>query len=502
MLNSTEKFLAIQELVSIACRFARPQDASRFGRTSSRLFGIAMAAAWENVDSVINIFKLVEGCSTSASISENHLHMTYINLPEDFSRKYLKRLEVYALFVKNLEIFGSDIRSYEMNGAPALLEYTQKNELLPNLRRLTMKKNERFQIASHFWLKVFHSRSLLEICPSVYVPGRLPLLPLPVAAAWINCMTKKCPALETLGIFVTPVEDDPTSFDHTLEQLAIETTGESFADAILKAKTLTTLIGGPTLLRHDIFTALRQLPALNRLEIYYSEFQDDYEHLSTAPVDSNFFPSLDHLTLLNPPLNGILSLWNTRRFVLQLTSLEITFGYDRLVFTDSWIQNEFVPLLSPGCPQLTRFTASFLIDRNLMTADPPAYRLTRGNLVALSALPLIELIFPKFYFDLVGAAELLAKAWPTMTLLKLPDQPIRLEELQHFSTHMPNLSHLDIDIQAAPVSQDIDWEQVARYTRHALRVLASDFCGLYGLDPEQARLLYRYELLNLLFRGS
>ncbi|QRV95511.1 fanconi anemia group M protein [Ceratobasidium sp. AG-Ba] len=499
MIYRSKSVLRIPEIASIVSGFLEPRDAARLGRTNRHFFEIAMPVAWKHVESVVQVFKLVEGCTISHDKGDDDEEVTSIDLPLSISEKELTRLKIYAPLIKSLEVFGNpkDEVDYDVFGASTLLAYTESHVLLPNLQQLSMNTDDSDRIAYYFWFRVFASPSLITVCPIVTSPYRyLPYTALHVASALVKEATEKCPQLETLGLFV--LDDSLSTFDDTLEHLAFDGSEQPLAPILAKAKQLVEVLGSSILLRNDIFLSLGELPRLARLEIFYEhdeEPEDDEDEPSlqhAVRIEQDGFQQLRHFGLHNATQTNVQLVWGISGFFKRTTSLVIEFNSCMTPSGESWVQSTFIPLLCEGSPHLNHLTIRFQLTREELPNSLFTFKLTEDNLAAMANLPLVTLNLAKTRFECDDAVKSIALAWPALEELNLPAQPVNFDELCYFAQYTPRLQDLGIELKLASLPQKPDLDRLKELRHPVLKQLESSFNDVHKFEPEQACALYRF----------
>ncbi|KAG8731741.1 hypothetical protein FRC12_019597, partial [Ceratobasidium sp. 428] len=316
------------ELAALILSFARPRDAARLGLTNRFLFDISLPFAWEHVEGVTPIFKLIQSCEILRKPDLGDLEIIEVNLPSQLSQEHLSRLQIYAPFIKRLDIYGDGLEendNYTVTNTSSLLSYTEGYDLLPNLETVTLNTDYGWNAAFLFWFKFFASKSLLEVRIVTLDHSEVPFICVPFGTCLVEYATRRCPRIKTLAILFE--DEEPDHLAHPLEYLASIGPEELLPHALSQAKTLVSLTGSVILFEPDIFEALGQLPLLESLEIWYhkSQIRREISPEEATQAEDTIFPALSQLILRNVILDAeIIYLWRTYPLVKNLTSLEIS----------------------------------------------------------------------------------------------------------------------------------------------------------------------------------
>ncbi|KAF8748636.1 hypothetical protein RHS01_10685 [Rhizoctonia solani] len=173
--------LQVTEIVQMVCRHGSNKDIIHLAITCQDLFHIAIPIAWEKVKGVLQLIKLIR---TVVVDEEKFPFGNYTITTIDFSgppkREYLDRWQIYAPFVRKLEIVEEESTRFHMGTLSALLpkEPQAMNYL--------------------FWVKVFGSSSLRDL-RATYHSGSLSFL-LPQSLDALG----RLPNLDRLEIYYPP----------------------------------------------------------------------------------------------------------------------------------------------------------------------------------------------------------------------------------------------------------------------------------------------------------
>ncbi|KAG8764395.1 hypothetical protein FRC12_008113 [Ceratobasidium sp. 428] len=146
--STTHKLFKVPELLTIICDYSGCRRSPHLLGISRAFFLAGLPSIWEQVVGVHNLLKLLPGVSfevkedtSEPKLSSIQKAFSIVVQPElaeaatDFTR-----FDLYAQFVKRLEIYSPAVSSYQVNGNDwrQLSEQAKRRVLLPNLLELTI----------------------------------------------------------------------------------------------------------------------------------------------------------------------------------------------------------------------------------------------------------------------------------------------------------------------------------------------------------------------------
>ncbi|KAG8683715.1 hypothetical protein FRC08_014121 [Ceratobasidium sp. 394] len=247
---------------------------------------------WERVKGIHILMGLLPGAyrpfpkPTGAELSR----------PEDFTLR-TDRFNIYAPFVKHLEICGISGENSKIPNLDGLIALSNQQILLPNLVSLTMMPCSTVCFWNWvFWIRIFACESLVTVVSTPPVPSVVPEvshLATSVALKWI---VDHCPRLESVSLYPSQQAKNVAHITPEVHKLLAPLYEQPFHHYLLPTLGIRQLSCSLAVLGKDALEALSMLPHLERLTVYKTS-----ESLSPEPRDGflsqNSFPSLKHLRL-------------------------------------------------------------------------------------------------------------------------------------------------------------------------------------------------------------
>lgn len=285
----------------------------------------------------------------------------------------------------------------------------------------------------------------------------------PRLAGLLRSLPQQCPNLEEIHI--------PTIRNsYSLQAAAHYDLYESLASL----PHLRIVSGSEMLLEPQNLTLLGALPYLESLAIHSRNHP-----VATLTPDwpMDYFAALRRLQLHDLRLEAIFSILKIRTLVHQLTSLDIQ-GYPDL--TDQRPSYLFYDICTQ-CMHITTLSISFSA---FVTYK---FKLSSQELNLLRQLPLQSICLQ----DVRLGSEIthldFILAVPEARILRLPSQPVILQDLRFYAMHLPNLEILCLRLAVDPKSPQRE-ESLVSVTRKVVFEITQS-SGLNGRAPIVARLV-------------
>lgn len=444
---SRHRVCEVPELLSFICRYSSLRTQVRMLQVSHSFFDIVAPIVWERVEGVHHLLKLLPGVTAVESIRPTRDGFIIITLPTVLEDNHFDRFDLYARFVKYLEIYPGTpfpkTNGYSFKGWPRFLNHVRNRTLLPNLLELNLtirsspSSNEQF-----LWIRAFLSPSLSAIrVQTVLDVFNLPTINPLVAIALLGHIASTCPNLRVLWLFPVKPQTEPKHEDDYAAAMIWEPPGSYYNR--LPALQLRELECPVDILAPDVIDILGHLSTLEHLKVYCIPTRKGPATIAPSPPRLGPLPTLRHFAIQSasrPTMFRILRL----NIFTELTSLRLYLGRDNVDEIDSddsdngqWV-TELVTLISSGSPALSTLELDF---------DPDAeFSLTSISIIRpLSALPLRTICLKGIAHPLGLALEDLHVVFPAATKLEIPELQFDLVELQHFSK-FPHLEHLVVGL--------------------------------------------------------
>lgn len=481
--------LEVPDLVYLICCYTDDQDAISLALTCRHLFQLAMPSAWERVKGVPQLFRLLRQGTVSEELDpKDDRTITKIIFPAPLKPEHFDRWNIYAPFVRHLDISEDASQRFDIPNFAALLIYSKKRELLPNLTSLYLHATQPRNLAYLFWISVFGCRSLLDVQP--LYQSTMPTISNERESSLMHAIVKRCPNLQTLGFFSYP---DSGTTDNDLDKTFLRQTAPLHT-FLSHAKALTKLVGSVSFLQPESLEVLGRLPHLKSLEIHYPPKWDDLVVLKKISLPSTAFPKLNSIVLNKATRGGFEFMWQMPTMVSELKTVEIKLRPPRRVDND-WMLQELIPVMCKHSPGVTELLIDFDADAREGIGMPHMCSFTDEAFDAISKLPLTRLEVLHARLEGEDAVLRLARSWPAMEVLRWTAQHVKLQELQQFAEQLPQLKHLALEVNMEPLPEGIDMRRVARIKRRAMRILESGLHKFSDFNGKEASKIYWYLLV-------
>lgn len=476
-----ESVLHVPELARWIYTHSNREDFIHLSLTCRAVFPLAIPFAWENVKDVSRLFDLLGEDVVSTYEGEEEPLITELKLPEPLDEKAFARFNIYAPFVKNLEIFRCEYQQFVMANSQSLIDFAQTCELLPNLVSLTLQADNTRRLGYLFWTRIFASRSMLNI-QAIY--GKYDVMPVTSTereSVLMRTIVSRCPNVQKLAFFSFA---GSSVGEHDLDtSFARDPT--PMCTFLAKATSLTELIGSMSFLEHGALRAIGSLPNLRRLKIYYPHRWRDHERLrelKATCLPQTAFPQLNNLVLDDVLEHGVNFIWRMTPLVGYLSTVEIGFyPYPRRTQKE-WALSEFIPLLCERSPHIRELVLEFDSLAYEGTDDPHMCKFSEGAFDAIAKLQLtrLEVLHARLHWE--TSLIRLADTWPQIEVLRWPAQHVKPQDLRRFAERLPKLRHLALEVDMDPLPETgLAGLTIVKHS--TLQVLESGFHRISDLDP-------------------
>ncbi|KAH7338387.1 hypothetical protein B0J17DRAFT_628882 [Rhizoctonia solani] len=425
--------LDIPELVAHICASTRPADHARLLRVSKLFFYCTAPFVWKEIRGVTTLLKLIDGVTTKSEKTDFVCSNVVIELDEhlDFTR-----FDFYAPLVHKLEVFHQRTETLTLNTWEGLVG--RDRPLLPNLTRLSCREAPAHQSHDSIiqWVNAFLTPDLVELRvpnPNGDICAMFTWLAPLLVSNMLQTVSTKCPSLKTLEVAPgTSVRDS-----HTIEFNIPLATG--LHEHIARFDSLRTLVTSAAALEPGMLVALSQLPKLEALSVVSSHQHEPIIRL--VPLGSNAFPALERLELRRLSLNAIIGLWYTPGLVSKLSTAVIA----------QPILDEFTPrnwageLISHVCLQSPALQEFYLDPYYYVTQvvflSHDNLKLLEQQQVSLKSITLCGTLVDRN----VGIQDL-ARAFPNLSVLRLPSWRVTWQDARDLAACLPNLHTLGVGL--------------------------------------------------------
>ncbi|KAG8717102.1 hypothetical protein FRC09_014755 [Ceratobasidium sp. 395] len=430
MPTTAYKVFNTPDLLGLICSYSTRTSCTRVLRVNKTGFLAAVPVVWNEVEDVINLFKLFPSILITYD-SDDRQKITFRPLTLNFSR-----FDIYAAHVKSVHIVHPE-RHFSTSTWSTLNAVLDRRPFLPKLQSLTVRAYdpERARVLLYLgWFNWFMTPSLT----SIQLHGAANLKPdesmtsLEISAI-LQTLAEHCPRLERLGLppHGSSASDVPEDASITLGLLRVKSLEHNLA----RLHYLRELEGNILLLTSKFVLAVSALPRLRSLKLTRA----CWESIPASIIfGSNVFPALQSLALLEFDGTQTSQALDLIPVLAQLTCLEL------VVKLDSHQTTWLVTTLLSRLERMTRLNVLLLdLDRGLtMPSDRDFNLVGPGVTSVFSKLPLekVRLGCIEFY-DSVD----LAAMFPSVRRLEFPYSCIRLHMLAPFAA-MPKLEYLTIEL--------------------------------------------------------
>ncbi|QRV75521.1 hypothetical protein RhiJN_03536 [Ceratobasidium sp. AG-Ba] len=441
------------------------------------MFDLAMPLAWKYVDDIQRLFALLPVPKQVQQVDEAPKKPSSSSLEDDF-----ERFNVYAPWVRHLE-FWTCLYYPKHRELDRIRHYSMEHTVLPNLRYISVTTELGFVKMSVIMPFISPSLVGFRLGPISYEP--IPELSESEFSLLLTALCdKRCrmkylsvPASRSLGVASSGTADPDDSRGGQKNRA-----GRLFKDILPTMGPLAGLTISSNILEHDGLRMIGSWRALERFEIVgASNGQND--DFAFPQLDESAFPFLEHLGLYRLSGATIFDIvQNVPSLVGGLTSIKI------LPLSSDYLSEDvsppiglkLLPILVKRCPRLQSLwlrvcDAKYLVHRTPVSA-----------LDALMDLPLQSLFLEGIHLvECTNVPKHLAKIFPALVHLGLPDHRLSFVDLRTVRDQMPQLGSLSIGLDAGSLSDvKINYEDPGRHPQYPLRVLEARF-RKQGLHEER-----------------
>ncbi|KAG8738011.1 hypothetical protein FRC10_007404 [Ceratobasidium sp. 414] len=428
----------VPELLSLICSFARTSDCARLSRTCRTAFNVAVAFVWDQTNGqhlllLLGATRIVSTNKTTGSKS------TIIKIGSPSPAKF-SRFDVYAPYVRELDVYGPTYHHYQVDGWDRLILHARQRPLLPNLSSIIFHSFADVHGSDELvWVKTFISSSVTKvgaIAGNFKFPTYMPSL---VVDVIMSTVAECCPRLLKLSLFPTPdhLSDKPKASDNLLGFLW----RRPYHESLSRLPNLVELTCSMGMFERDSLLVISSLPALRRLTVFGF---DGVPVLHTDSLSSESFPTLHELQLAELDRECLTSVLRLPPLMSHLTHLELDYQLDEPGSDDEEDQGERIALdvLSrlEDSPRLRS------LDLNVNFFGEPHDIGRKDVMEIFSKLPLESITLGGMRVGyLTYNAEHLKTAWLNVTSVHMPDQLGSPNVLRHFA-QLPRLQYLEVNL--------------------------------------------------------
>ncbi|KAG8684045.1 hypothetical protein FRC08_013927 [Ceratobasidium sp. 394] len=211
--SSARRLFELPELLRLICKSLGDEPLSNLLYVSRAFFRAAAPLVWEDVAGAHHLLKLIPGTIVRHEKNDSDRLIVVIDIPHGLGKTTdFVRFNLYAQFVKRLDVLPPDISDYRIDGWRYLSKQAQQRVLLPNLRELTIAGFLPGGEKLFLWIRMFLSPSLISIVVKTE-DGEFPTVPLSAAKSLLEQIKATCSGLQHLQIFAGTVSRDHSFVD-------------------------------------------------------------------------------------------------------------------------------------------------------------------------------------------------------------------------------------------------------------------------------------------------
>jgi hypothetical protein len=449
--STSNRVLIIDEILVFICSLAEKPDLLSLLTVSRGFFHCAASRIWRDVPSVKPLLKLLpnlEHTSTNhkeLAVCTNNLKIGIFVFISSWSQKrqlsnwlpQLPRLDVYATFVKKLEIDlgdAADSPTWEI-----LLALVQDRPLLPNLQTLALRSLSGGQHNSALTVRcaeAFLCPSLVAISFSdTYILWLNPIL----ALQMLRSIADTSRHIQNLEIF-----PGSRTYPENLLEFGTFSNGVILRD-VVRLQNLRTIASSGAMLDSGVLQLLGDLPHLQSIKIWtvsypYHDRGEEEILVDNLDLSINSFPALQHISLERVPASVISKLWRTPLLVHRLVSIHIT-PKDEEEDEDEVgaTFNNLICTICQGSPQTKEL---FFCCSEMGGLEISAAVTNCLQQLPLQRLWMIDTMMPSTALDF----RPLAVALPKVEYLDAPLMGLNFSDLIEVARHMPKLQFLSVSL--------------------------------------------------------
>ncbi|KAG8775018.1 hypothetical protein FRC12_001708 [Ceratobasidium sp. 428] len=510
-------------IVKLINAYLNSKDGACLARSSRQLFQTIMPLLWERVEGLGQIFALLPANDTKNEEGQS----------QTLTENDLSRFNVYAFWIKQLEVCKNYKTPKYVPQSNALSRYSATRTLLPNITSISSTCSA--HSASISWVLPFLSPSLIRLEFFNFSHICHPELAMVDSLALLHVLSETCPKLQKLAFHPDPEDKEPTPHAYALERLSGDSKSKfedqlrhGLGSFITNTPPLVSLASSDVILDGACFETISTWPLLESLAIDLGSDRHKYE---LPKFGDTAFPSLKRLVLNWVPDSKTFKMfWNAPALVKKLTSVNLLLSGDLCSE-----KGRFNHILLPMIETLAE-RSPHLEDLWLYAVDPDAmrawYSIPMPTLEVLKKVPLRRLYIEgvdlrETASDEVGndkndaaskgageagdkdndgdqdedkaqdeddededddepranrltnVAEPLAAMFPILKELSLPRQQMRFTELVTLQSKMPQLEILRFDFDLCSIGESkVDFGSIPRHRSSSFRVLEANFLGI------------------------
>ncbi|CAE6339799.1 unnamed protein product [Rhizoctonia solani] len=466
--------LDIPELVALICESARPADRACLLRVSKLFFYCTVPFVWKEIRGVTTLLGLIDGVTTKSEKTDFVCSNVVVELGDNLD---FTRFDFYAPLVHKLEIFHQRTETLTLSSWEGLV--ARDRPLLPNLTRLSCREAPANQSHDSIiqWVNVFLTPDLVELRvpnPNGDICAMFTWLAPLLVSNMLETVSAKCPSLKTLEVAPgTSGRDSPTIEFNV--PLAI-----GLHEHIARFDSLRTLVTSAAALEPGMLMALSQLPKLEVLSVVSSHQHEPI--IRIVPLGPSAFPSLERLELRRLSLNAITGLWYTPGLVSRLSSAVIA----QPILDEFTSRNWAGELISHVClhsPSLQEFYLDpYYYVTQVVFLSQDVLLLLEQQQVSLRSITLCGTLVDRN----VGVQDL-ARAFPNLSVLRLPSWRVTWQDTRDLVALLPNLRTLSVGLdtlqstvpQVGPIcrhrnrlSLEMSWDSLVEFSSEKILKLA------------------------------
>ncbi|KAG9091034.1 hypothetical protein FS749_000118 [Ceratobasidium sp. UAMH 11750] len=359
------------------------------------------------------------------------------------STLHTDRFNLYAPFVKSLEVYDTSAEHYETRSWNCLLALSSQQTLLPNLVSLTLTTDcDDCCWDLVFWVRIFASRSLTRVASIPVLPRDPPEISHLAVSMTLKWLVEHSPHLQSLSLFPSKEFYDGIG-EYRFFSLIDEAPFHYYLLPTLEVRELSCSM---IVLEGESLQALDRLPQLERLTVYTTSDVLDYEPKAIA-FPGNLFPSLQCLYLHLPDCWDLFWVLDVHVLLANITTLEVN-----IVKAEQSSLNltsrEFFPLLA-DIPRLEHLSLELQPE---CLGEPIPLGHSAILYKTLYRLPLQTVFISPVIFKHEDLSGTLGSIWPHVTHLQLPGSIVSLRDLPMFA-RLPSLEHLTIRLNLSAKMQ-------------------------------------------------
>ncbi|KAG9083031.1 hypothetical protein FRC07_014033, partial [Ceratobasidium sp. 392] len=339
------------------------------------------------------------------------------------------RFDIYAPFVKSLDIYGPSNDFFNTTGWWPLVLRNRQQTLFPKLHTLSIKTscNPHEHIQLGMWIQALASPSLVNFLVLPIRTDKGPIVSYPMAAFMLKSAQKLCPNLKSLSLFPDSNEGD-IGFDGESPFLML-LAEEPFYSYLPGLHDLRSFSSSIAWFGEEALGVLSRMPNLERLVIYDwhdkwpgGPWSDERLDIKEDSLSEEAFPCLRllSLNLLHP--EDVSAILMTKGLVCQLTTLDLHSGWNKLdqaAKKQEWLLQKVIRPL-----QNIKSLNKLLIKVDGSLED--VVEMDEEALAVFSQLPLVHVHLSGIRISAGCLDYTLGAAWPNLIRLQMPMQRVTL----------------------------------------------------------------------------